>query len=98
MSDDPEYKGDGHGPIENKHRRQMNELARFLDHAFNGHVKGGQREYGFFLAVYRLGEGPGRFNYISNSQRVDVHALLSEMLIKFKNQQEAGDDPSKKVN
>lgn len=70
--------------IELKHHKKMNELAGFLDEVFNGCKKGEDREYGFFLSVFPFGEKEGRFNYIANSERVDIIKLLEEMLVKFK--------------
>ncbi len=77
----------GDRPIEVKHRRMMNTLARELDELFNGDAKGEARKVGFFLAVYAFGE-VGRFNYISNSDRKDIVVLLKEMVARFEGQPE----------
>jgi hypothetical protein len=74
------------GPIQEKHRAMMQALAEVLDETLNG--KGGAsaqssgERVGFFLAVYDMeheGPAPGRFNYISNSNKTDVRAMLREI-------------------
>jgi hypothetical protein len=68
-----------HGPITEKHREQMTDLARFLDEIFNG--KNGPKKVGFALLVYEFGEQQdGRINYIGNGQRDDVRTALKELL------------------
>lgn len=74
------------GPIQEKYREQMNGLAHALDEMLNG--EGGAaalppgKRVGFFLAVYDMeheGPAPGRFNYISNSDKTDVRAMMKEI-------------------
>jgi hypothetical protein len=74
------------GPVQEKYRAMMNELASALDELLNG-VGGAAaqspgKQVGFFLAVYDMqhdGPAPGRFNYISNSDKTDVRAMLREI-------------------
>ncbi|WGM45276.1 hypothetical protein KOAAANKH_00137 [Brevundimonas sp. NIBR10] len=80
-------------PIEPKYRATLNDLAHELDDRFNppplpGLPRRGERKVGFFLAVFDFntnGEG-GRFNYISNADRLDVRVLLREMQARFEGQ------------
>lgn len=86
-------------PIDPKYHDQMNELAHFLDLMFNPQLAEKVlpglpqpvRRTGFFLAVFETTpEGevpePGRFNYISNADRLDVKVLLREMTARFEGQ------------
>ena len=61
------------GPIEEEQREPMNDLAAYLDEAFNGpQAPGFERKIGFALLTYHFGEnvaGTGRINYIGNSHR-----------------------------
>jgi len=77
----PERLGDA--PIEAKHHKTMNLLARFLDEQFNGD---GPRKVGFVMMVFDFGIGPSRCNYISNAERADVVTLLKEQLARFEGQ------------
>ncbi|ADL00668.1 hypothetical protein [Brevundimonas subvibrioides] len=79
-------------PIEPQHHKMMNDLAHELDGRFNPPIlpglPRGERKTGFFLAVFDFntnGEG-GRFNYISNADRLDVRVLLREMQARFEGQ------------
>lgn len=75
--------GADHGPIEPAYHAMMNELSHALDEMFNG--KGclpGHKTTGFFLAVYAF-DAPGRFNYISNSDKLDVRAMLKEITARI---------------
>lgn len=74
------------GPIQEKYRLFMSELAHALDEMLNG--EGGAaaqpptKQVGFFLAVFDMqheGPAPGRFNYISNSDKTDVRAMMREI-------------------
>lgn len=76
----------GDGPIEAKYLADMQKLATLLDRFFND--KGKERQTGFVLLVYDLGEGPGRANYISNTNRENVVTLLKEQLARFEGQPE----------
>jgi len=75
----------GTGPIEERFRRKMNELAGFLDEYFNGKRKVDKRKTGFILLVFPFGH-QGRCNYISNADRADVVTLLREQLAYFEGQ------------
>lgn len=77
----------GDGPIEEKHRKQMNDLAAFLDKIFNGEVKGEQREIAFVLMCCPFGAGnDGRVNYISNANRADVVTMMKHQIKRFEGQ------------
>lgn len=74
------------GPIQEKYHAVMNALSHGIDEILNG--EGGAeartdgKQVGFFLAVYDMqheGPAPGRFNYISNSEKMDVRAMLKEI-------------------
>ena len=74
------------GPIQEKYRQQMRDLATALDEILNGEggadMRGPGERVGFFLAVYDMeheGPAPGRFNYISNSEKTDVRAMMKEI-------------------
>ena len=74
------------GPIQEKHRAQMKALAETLDEFLNGDggaaARPGSERVGFFLAVFDMehqGPAPGRFNYISNSEKTDVRAMMREI-------------------
>lgn len=73
------------GPIQEKHRLEMHELSVVLDEVLNGPGGAAARKsdrVGFFLAVFDMeheGPAPGRFNYISNSNKTDVRAMLREI-------------------
>lgn len=74
------------GPIQEKYREQMRALAVSLDELLNGEGGAAARpegqQVGFFLAVYDMqheGPAPGRFNYISNSDKTDVRAMMREI-------------------
>jgi hypothetical protein len=72
----------GDKPIEQQYRDVMNDLAKFIDAAFNGPVKGHNRKTGFILMTFAFG-GEGRCNYISNARREDVVVALKEQLARF---------------
>lgn len=74
------------GPIQEKYHAQMNALATVLDEMLNGEggatAQPSDKRVGFFLAVYDMehpGPAPGRFNYISNSNKTDVRAMMKEI-------------------
>lgn len=74
----------GSGPIEEQYRQQMIEIARAIDHAFNGTLKGPARPTGFVLLVFPFGEKEGRCNYISNgADHADIIKLLREQANRF---------------
>jgi len=57
----------------------MNAIAKALDAAFNGSLRGPERTTGFVLLVFPFGEKEGRCNYISNgADRADIIKLLRE--------------------
>ncbi len=85
------------GPIQEKYRAQMHALSMALDEMLNG-VGGAAaqptgKRVGFFLAVYDMdheGSAPGRFNYISNSDKLDVRAMMKEIEARISARLQAG--------
>jgi hypothetical protein len=71
----------GSGPIEQAFRKKMQALAQGIDEILNGRNQ--PKENGFILMMFKLGDKPGRCNYISNAERADVVALLREQLRYF---------------
>lgn len=79
----------GDGPVEAKHREQMNAVARALDEMFNGPAKGADRQTGFVLLVFPFGNQDGRCNYISNgADRRDIVTMFKEQIKRFEGQPE----------
>ena len=68
-----------HGPIEEKQRQAMNDLARILDQTLN---RDGKKRWGFALLVYHFGE-PSRMNYIGNGKRADMLVALKELVARW---------------
>ena len=76
-------RGADHGPIEPEHHDLMNALARGLDDAFNGpDCPSDRKRVGFFLTTFNFDQ-PGRFNYISNADKLDVRAMLTDILARI---------------
>ena len=74
----------GSGPIEEGYRKQMNDIAQFMDGFFNGDLHGEARHTGFVLLIFPFGEKGGRCNYISNgANRRDIIKLLREQANRF---------------
>jgi hypothetical protein len=68
-------------PIMQKYRRQMNDLAAFLDVEFNGADH--PRKVGFGLLTAEFGKiDGGRVNYISNGDRTDMLAMMKEFIAR----------------
>lgn len=79
----------GDGPIESEYRELMNAIARGLDKAFNGEVRGKERKTGFILLVFPFNSHDGRCNYISNgADRRDVVTMFKEQIKRFEGQPE----------
>lgn len=75
--------GADHGPIEPAQRALMNDLARLLDAAFNGpDCPPEKKAVGFFLTAFNF-DAPGRFNYISNADKLDVRAMLKDVVARI---------------
>jgi hypothetical protein len=77
--------GSQQGPIDPQFHDQMNALAGALDEMFNGPELPGlprQKQVGFFLTCFPFNE-PGRFNYISNADKLDVRAMLKEITARI---------------
>lgn len=81
MTDHPDDK------IEEKYRNDMRDIAGFLDSIFNPGKRGGDRDVGFVLMVFPIGE-MGRFNYVSNADRKSIVTLMREMIARFEGQPE----------
>lgn len=76
-------------PVEQRFVDEMQQLARALDATLNGDKKGKDRDVGFVLLVFGLGDaGSGRCNYISNADRDDIVVLMKEMIARFEGQPE----------
>ena len=77
-------------PISPKYQKFMNDFALQFDAALNG----GQadKEVGFFLVMYDFNKEPqaGRMNYISNSLRPDVVAMLKEITAQLEGRYHKG--------
>lgn len=81
-------------PIQPEYHALMNALAASIDEVFNGPrppvPQVYERKVGFFLAAFEFNTNgeDGRFNYISNCDRLDVKVLLREMTARFEGQPE----------
>lgn len=74
----------GDAPVEERYRAQMQHLARALDRYFNGEKRGEDRETGFVLLVFPVGDREGRCNFISNgADRANIVSLFREMIARF---------------
>lgn len=79
----------GDAPIEPALRESMNNLARFLDHEFNGDAKGADRKVGFVLLTFPYEGHGGRVNYISNgANRKDIAVMFRVQAARFEGQPE----------
>ncbi len=78
--------GPDSGPIQAEFHEFMNQLAISLDEMLNGpggaKARTDGKEIGFFLTTYYM-SAPGRFNYISNSEKIDVRAMLKEITARI---------------
>lgn len=80
IHDDPD-----HQPIPPQFHALMNELARGLDDLFNPSLPGlprSERKIGFFLTCFEF-SAPGRFNYISNAEKMDVKQMLKDIVARI---------------
>lgn len=76
----------GSGPLEERYKQTMEEIAKSLDGFFNGSLKGEARHTGFVLLVFPFGDvkDGSRCNYISNGvNRNDIVKLLRGQANKF---------------
>lgn len=74
-----------HQPIPAEFREKMNALATALDEMFNPTLPGlpaGPKRVGFFLTCFKF-NAPGRFNYISNAEKLDVKAMLQDIVARI---------------
>ena len=72
---------------EREYSGKMAFLARHIDHFFNGDLRGQDRTTGFVLMVFRFADR-GHANYMSNTSREDVVAMLKEQIARFEGQPE----------
>ena len=71
------------GPIQADLHDLMNAVAHGLDDIFNGkNCPADQKKTGFFLTAFNMGE-PGRFNYISNCEGLDMLAMLKDVTARI---------------
>jgi hypothetical protein len=79
-----------HGPIDPAMTLAMSLLADVLDETFNGKgCKPEDKKVGFFLTTFEF-NAPGRFNYISNADKLDVRAMLADVLARIEGRLAAG--------
>lgn len=77
----------GDGPIQADLLGVMNALARGLDDALNGDLRGADRKVGFVLLAFPFNSTDGRCNYISNgADRKDIVTMLKEQIKRFEGQ------------
>ncbi|PNU06448.1 hypothetical protein [Novosphingobium guangzhouense] len=70
-----------HGPIDPRHRANMNMLASAIDETLNGKVK--PKRLGFVMLVAEFGQiDNGRVNYISNGTRADMITMMKEFIAR----------------
>lgn len=75
--------GADHGPIEPELHDLMNALAHGIDEILNGKdCPDDQKKIGFFLTAFHFDE-PGLFNYISNADKLDVRAMLKDVVARI---------------
>lgn len=79
MVDDPDFR-----PIPPEFHKLMNDLARELDDRFNpGWALNPEgRKIGFFLTTFEFNKH-GRFNYISNAEKLDVKTMLKDIAARI---------------
>jgi len=76
----------GDAPVEAKYVEDMKQVARMIDHVFNGPLTGEARTTGFILMVFPFEGHEGRCNYMSNAERKDVVTMLKEQIKRFEGQ------------
>jgi hypothetical protein len=81
-----------HGPIDPELHGLMNTLAHVLDVTLNGEdCPADKKQVGFFLTTFNMNDPePGRFNYISNADKLDVRAMLKEITARIEGRLAAG--------
>lgn len=81
MQEDPDFK-----PIPPEFHAQMNALAEMLDEYFNPGLPGlgpaKVKKIGFFLTCFEFNKA-GRFNYISNADKLDVKQMLKDITARI---------------
>jgi hypothetical protein len=72
----------GHGPIEEAQRANMNAIAFALDDMFNGDKE--PKKFAFVLLTAHFADYErGRVNYITNANRADITAMMKELIARF---------------
>lgn len=76
-----------HQPIPPEYREFLNDLAHELDERFNPTPPGvlpahRKKKIGFFLAMFEF-NAHGRFNYISNADKLDVKTMLKDIAARI---------------
>lgn len=70
-----------HGPIDPRHRANMNAMATAIDQTLNGPKK--PKRFAFVMLVAEFGQiDNGRVNYISNGSRDDMIAKMKEFIAR----------------
>ena len=80
MQEDPDFQ-----PIPPEFHAKMNALAEVLDEYFSPGLPGlgrGERKIGFFLTCFEFNKR-GRFNYISNADKLDVKTMLKDITARI---------------
>lgn len=81
VHDDPD-----HREIPPEFHALMNGLAEGLDDIFNPPpppgLPRGAKKIGFFLTCFEF-SAPGRFNYISNAEKLDVKQMLKDIVARI---------------
>lgn len=70
------------GPIEDRYREDMRELAALIDEGLNPGLEGDERTTGFVLLMFPFRK-TGRMNYISNAERGQITKALRELVDSF---------------
>lgn len=81
VAEDPD-----HRPIPQEYRDLMSGLITVLEDAFNPPpapgLPRGKKKIGFFLTMFEF-DAPGRFNYISNADKLDVKQMLKDIVARI---------------
>lgn len=69
-------------PIQSGYRQQLNDMAKVIDHTFNGDAR--PKTVGFAVLLFEFGKlKAGRMNWISNAERKDMIVALKEMVAQL---------------
>ncbi|SFG09109.1 hypothetical protein SAMN05518801_10773 [Novosphingobium sp. CF614] len=70
-----------HGPIDPRHRANMNMMANAIDDVLNDGKQ--PKKFGFCMLVAEFGKiDNGRVNYISNGSRADMLTMMKEFIAR----------------